>query len=748
MPLVVVSDVIAQGELVALMRAGARDVVSRRELERLPGIVQRELEEAAARRSRREEEARRRETEERHRAMIEEIPALTYIAWADDVGARAYVSPQIRAMTGFSPGEWLAEPGIWERQIHPEDRERVLAAYRASCASGGAFSAEYRVLDREGRMRWWHDEGRVLAGGDGRARFLRGFVLDVTDRKLAEETLKRLSTHDALTGLPNRTMLYDSLARDLVVARAESRPVSLLILSLDRFREINNTLGHQNSDLIIQQVARRLGDELGGPERVARLRGEEFGILLPGADVRLAQQVASKVLASLERPFMVARLPIEVGGSIGISVFPDHGDDSEVLLRRADLAVLVAKREAGSCVVYSPACDPYDPRRLVLLGELRRALEGDELLLHYQPKVDLKGRAVIGAEALLRWRHPKRGMVRPDEFIPLAEKSGLIKPLTRWVLGEALRQCRTWRHGGRSLAVAVNLSARNLQDPSLVSQITGLLDSEGMPAELLRVELTESAVMSDQARVAESLRQLRGAGRRDGDRRLRDRLFLAGLPAGAAGLGAEDRQGLRDRHGSRHGNGKATIVRSTNDLGHNLGLTVVAEGVEDERTLELLARYGCDGAQGYHIARPMSGSDLWRWLASRPGARPAAPTSAAAATAVRGPRAGACYARRLRCSWREWGPHTRSRLTVPDSVAFDSGFHAPESEAGRPFRWMSMEGRLSFPPLAAPAFLELSVCCHFDDLSQRLRLDAPGVSESVELAHGWNSLSVDLPAGA
>jgi EAL domain-containing protein (putative c-di-GMP-specific phosphodiesterase class I) len=316
----------------------------------------------------------------------------------------------------------------------------------------------------------------------------------------------------------------------------------------------------------------------------------------------------------------VARLPIEVGGSLGISVFPEHGDDAEVLLRRADLAVLVAKREAGSCVVYSPACDPYDPRRLVLLGELRRALEGDELLLHYQPKVELKARSVVGAEALLRWRHPKRGMVRPDEFIPLAEKSGLIKPLTRWVLGEAVRQCRSWERSGRPLYVAVNLSARNLQDPSLVGQITGLLETERVSPEWLRVELTESAVMSDQARVVESLSQLRGAGIEtaidDFGTGYSSLAYLQALPvselkidkAFVIGMGVD-------------GNGKATIVRSTNDLGHNLGLSVVAEGVEDERTLELLGTYGCDGAQGYHIARPMSAPDLGRWLAeSRWGA--------------------------------------------------------------------------------------------------------------------------------
>jgi diguanylate cyclase (GGDEF)-like protein/PAS domain S-box-containing protein len=619
LPLVVVSEAISPELLVLLMRAGARDYVPRRDIERLPKVLERELREAAGRRARRADEQRRREDDERQRALIEEIPALAYVAWADEVGATAYVSPQLRVMTGFSPAEWLADNESWARQIHPEDRERVLAEYRASCASGTAFSSEYRILDKGGRVHWWHDEGRVLTGPDGRARFVRGFVLDVTDRVQAEETIKRMSTHDGLTGLPNRALLQERLTAEIARSRDEGRPLGLLILSLDRFREINNTLGHQNGDLVIQQVARRLGDVLGEAERVARLRGDEFGILLPGADARLAQQIAAKVLAALERPFIVERLPIEVVGSVGVSLFPDHGDDAETLLRRADLAVLAAKRETGSCVVYAPECDPYDPGRLVLLGELRQALEANDLLLHYQPKVDIRAHAVVGAEALLRWRHPRRGMVPPDEFIPLAEKSGLIKPLTRWVLKQAVHECRNWTRGGHRLPVAVNLSARNLQDASLVPHVAELLGSEGVGADQLRVELTESAMMSDPQRAAHSLHELRRTGVEmaidDFGTGYSSLAYLQTLPVSELKIDKTFVIGM-----GANGDGKATIVRSTSDLGHNLGLKVVAEGVEDERTLELLGSYGCDGAQGYHIARPMAAPDFRRWLMESPWA--------------------------------------------------------------------------------------------------------------------------------
>ena len=616
-PVIVVSDVAGEQEMAAVRRAGAHGYLVKSDLGRLCALVRRELGAAAARRVQRDDERKRREAEDRYRALIEEIPALTYIAWADDVGTRAYVSPQLKSMTGFTPSEWLAEPRSWAERLHPEDRERVLGAYRSGWLNGKPFACEYRVLDREGHVRWWRDEGQPLATPDGRPQFVRGFVLDITERKQAEEALKHFIHHDQLTGLPNRLLLHEQLEKLIGQRRTEGGAVSLLFLALDRFREINNTLGHENGDRVLKELARRLGDVLGGSERVARLRGDEFGVVLPGADASLACQVASKVLQSLEQPFVVDKLPIEVSGSIGISVAPDHGEEAETLLRRADLAVQVAKRDGSGCVVYSAACDPYDPKRLVLLGELRRAIERDELLLHYQPKVDLKTQSVVGAEALVRWRHPKQGMVPPDRFIPLAEQGGLIKPLTRWVLNQAVSQCGAWQREHQALPVAVNLSARNLLDPQLVDQIGGLLQGNGVAAQLLQVELTESAVMADPVRAAEILRSLdsRGIGlaiddfgtgysslaylRRLPVRELKiDKSFVIGMCSDVE----ED----------------ATIVRSTNDLGHNLGLRVVAEGVEDQRTLDRLTSFGCDAAQGYHIARPMGAADLTGWLTSSP----------------------------------------------------------------------------------------------------------------------------------
>jgi len=616
-PVVVVSDAFSEDDFVGYLRAGARDCVRRGDLVRLEAAVERER---VAVRPAPPLPAVRLEGDavESYRALIEEIPALTYVAWADEAGSRAYVSPQLQAMTGFTPGEWLAEPDMWVRRLHPEDRERVLRQFRDACATGGRFACEYRILDRDGRVVWWRDEGRVLPDPGGKARFVRGFVLDITEQRMAEESLRRLRLYDQLTGLPNRMMLLNRLGRALVESARTTRPLALLILALDRFKDVTNTLGHHNGDLIVRELAARLGDALGDGDRVARLRGDEFGVLLPDADGAFARQVGARILASLEKPFMVQRLPIEVGASVGMAVAPEHATEAEGLLRRADAAVQAARKlGGGSSVLYSPECEPHDPARLALLGELRRALEGNELQLHYQPKVDLKTRTIVGAEALLRWTHAKRGFVSPAEFIPLAEQTGLIRPLTRWVLDRATGESCAWARSGRRLPVAINVSARSLQDGRIVDDVEEALLTHDVRGDRLQIEVTESAVMSDVGHAAEVLASLTGRGvsvsiddfgtgysslgllRRLPVQELKiDKSFVIGM----AGDGAED----------------TAIVRSTADLAHNLGLTVVAEGVEDQWTLDLLSSFGCDQAQGYHIARPMPSADFIAWLGSSP----------------------------------------------------------------------------------------------------------------------------------
>jgi diguanylate cyclase (GGDEF)-like protein/PAS domain S-box-containing protein len=598
--------------VVAALHAGAGDYLTWARLGRLGSAVGRELRAARVRKRREAAERTRREAEQRYQALIEEIPALTYISWADPFGSPVYVSPQIKAMTGYTPAEWLADRESWVRSIHPEDRERVLAELTRSREQHQPFSCEYRTVTREGRTTWWHDDGRFLSDGAGHPQFLRGLIVDITQRKQADETIRRLMYYDALTGLPNRSLLLERLQKELLEARTLGRPLALLLLDLDHFRQVNNTLGSENGDRVIQEVARRLSDAVGGADQVSRLRGDEFALLLPGGDATLGRQVAARLVKALAQPVMIQRLPVEVGASIGIAVAPDHGEEGETLLRRVDLAMQAAKRAGESPVVYSSSCDPYDPHRLVVLGELRRAIESDHLVLHYQPKVDLRDGSVLGAEALVRWRHPKQGLMPPDRFISLAEQGGLIKALTGWVLDRAVGDCRSWERDGRTLSVAVNLSARNLQDAQLADHIAALLESSGLAPARLELELTESAVLADPRRAAETLERLDQSGVAlaidDFGTGYASLAYLRKLPVSQLKIDKSFVMAMaRNPEDSM-------IVRSTSDLGHNLGLTVVAEGVEDKPTWDMLGEFGCDAAQGYYMARPMPAAELSAWL--------------------------------------------------------------------------------------------------------------------------------------
>ena len=608
-PIIAVMPRLDTAEAVFALRAGATHCLTRGELWRLPEILQGEIGEAARRRALREAEQSREEAGDRYRELLGRIPALTYVARTDATRSTAFVSEQAFAMTGFSPEEWMADPDFWPRQLHTEDRERVLAEYRRSLANGDAFVSEYRLVRRDGDVVWWRDEGRLYQDGPGRNRLLGGVAVDVTSNREAEQALRDMIHRDPLTGLANRTLLQRRLQQALQRAARDQRPAAVLLIDLDGFREVNNTLGHQNGDVVIQEVAARLGDVVGDPDRVARVRGDEFALLLPDADAALAQQVAGKVLKALEQPIMVERLPIEMGASIGIAVAPVHGLEEETILRKADLAM----QQRRVSVVYSPECDPYNPRGLVLLGELRRALEGDQLLLHYQPKVDLKSNSVIGAEALVRWRHPKRGLVPPNDFITLAEQGGLIKRLMRWVLGEAVGQCDAWKRGGTRLPVSVNLSARNLQDTQLLEDVPELLDRRKLEPELLELEITESAVMADAPRAVETLRGLRahgvGLAVDDFGTGYSSLVYLRKLPVSQLKIDKSFVIGM-----AAHEEEDEIIVRSTTDLGHHLGLQVVAEGVEDRPTFDKLGSLGCDTAQGYYMARPMTAADLGMWL--------------------------------------------------------------------------------------------------------------------------------------
>jgi diguanylate cyclase (GGDEF)-like protein len=420
--------------------------------------------------------------------------------------------------------------------------------------------------------------------------------------------------HDALTGLPNRTLFYDRAQQAILAARRNRQATALLLIDLDRFKEVNDTLGHHIGDLLLKEVGLRLQSVLRTTDTVARLGGDEFGLVLRTVtDPIEIDQIVDRIVSALERPFSVDNLGLDIEASIGIAIYPDHGEDAETLMQRADVAMYVAKSNHSGHATYAANLDHYSPDRLNLVGELRQALHQGRLVVHYQPKVSLRPRAVEGAEALVRWDHPQRGRINPDEFIPLAEQTGLIKPLTLFVLEQALRQCQAWHQAGHRIGVAVNLSARMLQDAQLPQDVARLLEACAVEARWLNLELTESSIMADPPRAMEVLTRLDAMG---------VKLSIDDFGTGYSSLAYLKRLPVHEIKIDKSfilnmttDDNDAVIVRSTIDLGRNLGLRVVAEGVEKAEVLDNLAAMGCDLVQGYFISPPAPGDAVTRWLA-------------------------------------------------------------------------------------------------------------------------------------
>ncbi len=437
---------------------------------------------------------------------------------------------------------------------------------------------------------------------------------DITERQQAAAALEHQALHDALTGLPNRTLLHDRLQQQTLQAQREGTSVALLVMDLDRFKEVNDTLGHYYGDLLLRELGQRLQNTLRSVDTVARLGGDEFAVLLPRASAEDAAQTAQRLIVAVEKAFNVGGHPVEVGASVGIAICPDNGTDPGVLLRRADVAMYVAKRNQLGVSTYSPDQDQHSPDRLALMAELRAAIEEDQLELHYQPKVDFATGTVSGAEALVRWRHPQRGLVPPDEFIPLAEQSGQVKALSRWVLDHALRQARQWSSSGLSLGVAVNLSMRDLHDPALPDTVASLLARWQVDPATLTVEITESTLMADPVQALEIVRRLSRMGVHiaidDFGTGYSSLAYLKRLPVDELKV---DRAFVRHIASDSH---DAAIVRSTIGLAHDLGLSVVAEGIEDQDSWNVLHTLGCDRAQGYFVSRPLAATDFTAWLAN------------------------------------------------------------------------------------------------------------------------------------
>lgn len=433
----------------------------------------------------------------------------------------------------------------------------------------------------------------------------------------AEKMIQHMAFYDTLTDLPNRNKLYDRLLNAIRTDQGQGKPLALLLIDLNRFKEINNTLGHDRGDQLLQQVGQRLREATFERDIVACLGGDEFAVLLLNmANAKDVDVAVQKILKTLDTPFLIEDLPIRVEASIGIAVYPDHSKEAATLFQRTDIAMQISKQAGVPYTMYNPAQDNHSPQRLALMGELHHAIANNELLLYYQPKISLKTRRVVGVEALVRWKHPSQGMIPPDQFIIPAEQTGLIHPLTQWVTAAGMRQCKAWHDSGMGLTVSVNLSARNLLDPKLPDQIIEQFHLAAVESDCMRFEITESAIMTDPLRALNILTRLHELGIRfsidDFGMGYSSLAYLKKLPVDVIKI---DKSFVINMTKNKN---DAVIVRSTVDLAHNLGLRVVGEGVENKEIWESLSALGCDEAQGYYMCRPLPANELTRWLAESP----------------------------------------------------------------------------------------------------------------------------------
>lgn len=551
-------------------------------------------------------------TETRIRAVTDNV--FDAIITADEKGVIESVNPAVERMFGYAPAELLGKNvSMLMPEPYSKEHDRYIRRYMQT--------GKGRIINSRAETTGMRKDGEkfpleislreMFLGGK---RYFVAVARDITESKRQTAALEYQALHDALTELPNRTLLSDRVRQNILLAQRDHQPLALLVMDLDRFKDINDTLGHQIGDRVLQEVAKRVRGVLRESDTIARLGGDEFAVLLPRTISDQAQRIAEKLLASIEEPFVLGEQVLHIGVSVGISLFPQHGDDEVTLMQRADVAMYVAKRQHGGFAVYDPATDQHSLRNLALLGELRGAIERDQLVLHFQPKVRLRDRKVFGVEALVRWQHPKHGLMYPDEFVPLAEQTGLIGPLTQWVLKNSLVLCGRLQAENIGLDIAVNLSVRNLQDTKFPSKVAELFQHAECAPEHIRLEITETAIMADPVRAFEVLGQLSAMG---------IKLSIDDFGTGYSSLAHLKQMPVNELKidksfvmGMEADENDVVIVRSIVDLAHNIGMHVVAEGVASEQLYERVLAMGCDEAQGNYICGPLPLEELIEWLRS------------------------------------------------------------------------------------------------------------------------------------
>ncbi|MBA3493146.1 MAG: EAL domain-containing protein [Gammaproteobacteria bacterium] len=555
--------------------------------------------------------------------LLASSPSIIYSTGAADHRC-TFVSRNLLETMGYAPEEMIADPEFWFAHLHPEDRATVLAHFaREGVPENGAI--EYRLQHADGSYRWFHDSYRLVRDEAGHPAEFVGSWTDITARKAAEETassraerIHYLAYHDALTDLPNRSLLLDRLSQTLAQAERDSTQVAVLFTDLDRFKMVNDTLGHPAGDELLRQVALRLRSVLREGDTLARLSGDEFVILLPRiSGARDVARVAAKALGMVTTPFTVLGHELHISSTIGVSLFPKDGADPETLIKHADTALYQAKdRGRNRYQFFDARMNAHAQKRLLLENGLRHAIEREEFVLHYQPQVDLQTDAVTGVEALIRW-HPEQRMVPPGEFIPIAEETGLITEIGQWVLRTACRQAREWEAAGLPpVRMAVNLSIRQLRRGDFPARVRALLRETGLAPQRLEIEITESSLMVDPEQIIKTLHELRATGIQvamdDFGAGYSSLAYLKRLPLDRIKI---DRSFVRD---ILEDPDDAAIVQAILAMARQLKIRVVAEGVETPAQTRFLRNHGCEEAQGYAFSRPLPAEACADFLAKTP----------------------------------------------------------------------------------------------------------------------------------
>ncbi|MGH8490767.1 MAG: putative bifunctional diguanylate cyclase/phosphodiesterase, partial [Gammaproteobacteria bacterium] len=555
---------------------------------------------------------------------LDHVLAIIYSTGAIDHRC-AFVSRNLLETMGYAAEEMIADPEFWFARLHPEDRAPVQAHFaREGVPESGAI--EYRFRHADGSYRWFHDSYRLVRDeAAGHPLEVVGSWTDITARKAAEEAsfsreqrTHYLAYHDALTDLPNRSLLLDRLSQALAQAERDSTQVAVLFTDLDRFKMVNDTLGHPAGDELLRQVALRLRLVLREGDTIARLSGDEFVILLPrisgGRDVA---RVAAKALGMVTAPFTVLGHELHISSTIGVSLFPKDGADPETLIKHADTALYQAKdRGRNRYQFFDPRMNAHAQKRLLVENGLRHAIERGEFVLHYQPRIDLQTDAVTGVEALIRW-HPEQRIVLPGEFIPIAEETGLITEIGEWVLHTACRQAREWEAAGLSpVGMAVNLSIHQLRQGGFPARVRAILRETGLAPQRLEIEITESSLMVDPKQIIKTLHELRSIGIQlamdDFGAGYSSLAYLKRLPLDRIKI---DRSFVRDIPEDPD---DAAIVQAILAMARQLKIRVVAEGVETPAQVRFLRNHGCEEAQGYAFSRPLTAETCADFLAKTP----------------------------------------------------------------------------------------------------------------------------------